>query len=48
VADAEKSVRPHFQIESKGGYRPSKVRKIFESGLLKKCDSVVIRPGGSR
>jgi len=46
VADAEKRFGRVFQIESKGGYRPNKVRKIFESGLLKKCDSVVIRPGG--
>ena len=46
VADAEKRFGRVFQIEHKGGYRPSKIRKIFESGLLQKCDSVLIRPGG--
>ncbi len=46
VADAEKRYGRVFQIEKKGGYAPSKVRKIFESGLLKKCDSVHVRKGG--
>ena len=46
VADAEKRFGRVFQIERKGGYSPNKVRKIFESGLLKKCDSVLIRRGG--
>ena len=46
VADAEKRYGRVFQIERKGGYSPNKVRKIFESGLLKKCDSVYVRRGG--
>ncbi len=46
VADAEKRFGRVFQVERKGGYRPNKVRKIFESGLLKHCDSVLVRPGG--
>ena len=41
VADAEKRYGRVFQIEKKGGYRPDKIRKIFESGLLKQCDSVL-------
>jgi hypothetical protein len=35
-----------FQVERKGGYNPNKIRKIFESGLLKQCDSVYVRKGG--
>lgn len=46
VADAEKRFGRVFQVERKGGYSPNKVRKIFESGLLKRCDSVLVRPGG--
>ena len=46
VADAEKRYGRIFQIEKKGGYRPSLTRKIFESGLLKECDSVYVRRGG--
>jgi len=46
VADAEKRFGRIFQVERKGGYNPNKVRKIFESGLLKKCDSVLVRRGG--
>lgn len=46
VADAEKRYGRVFQIERKGGYNPSKTRKIFESGLLKQCDSVLVRSGG--
>jgi hypothetical protein len=46
VAEAEKRFGRVFQVERKGGYRPNKVRKIFESGLLKQCDSVLVRPGG--
>ncbi len=46
VAEAEKRYGRIFQIERKGGYRPTKVRKLFESGLLKKCDSVFVRRGG--
>jgi myo-inositol 2-dehydrogenase/D-chiro-inositol 1-dehydrogenase len=48
VADAEKRFGRVFQIESKGGYRANKVRKIFESGLLKNCDSVFIQRGGKK
>ncbi|MHC4984360.1 MAG: Gfo/Idh/MocA family oxidoreductase [Planctomycetota bacterium] len=48
VAEAEKRYNRVFQIENKGGYRANKVRKIFESGLLKKCDSVFIQRGGKK
>ncbi|MHC4178354.1 MAG: Gfo/Idh/MocA family protein, partial [Planctomycetota bacterium] len=40
VAEAEKRFGRIFQIENKGPYHANKVRKIFESGLLKNCDSV--------
>jgi hypothetical protein len=46
VADTEKRYGRIFQLEQKGGYNPSKTRKIFESGLLKKCDSVLVVRGG--
>jgi myo-inositol 2-dehydrogenase/D-chiro-inositol 1-dehydrogenase len=46
VANAEKRFGRVFQIEHKGGYRGDKLRKIYESGLLKNCDSVVVRRGG--
>jgi myo-inositol 2-dehydrogenase/D-chiro-inositol 1-dehydrogenase len=46
VADAEKRYGRVFQIEKKGGYKPTKTRKIFESGLLKDCDAVYVRSGG--
>ena len=46
VADAEKRYGRIFQIESKGGYTWSTTRKIFESGLLKTCDSVLVKKGG--
>jgi len=46
VADAEKRFGRIYQTERKGGYNPNLVRKIFESGLLKKCDSVLVRRGG--
>jgi len=48
VADAEKRYNRVFQIERKGGYRANTVRKIFESGLLKHCDSVYIQRGGKK
>ncbi|MGD0897945.1 MAG: Gfo/Idh/MocA family oxidoreductase [Thermoguttaceae bacterium] len=35
-----------FQIERKGGYKPDLLRKIFESGLVKNCGSVVVQRGG--
>ena len=46
VAEAEKRYGRVFQIEKKGGYKPTVTRKIFESGLLQDCDSVYIRSGG--
>jgi hypothetical protein len=46
VADAEKRFGRVFQVERKGGYNPNLTRKIFESGLLKNCDSVLVRKGG--
>jgi hypothetical protein len=46
VANAENEFGRVFQVERKGGYRPTLVRKIFESGLLKKCDSVYVHRGG--
>ena len=46
VAEAEKRYGRVFQIERKGGYNPNKTRKIFESGLLKNCDTVVVKRGG--
>lgn len=46
VADAEKRYGRIFQLERKGGYGPSKIRKIFESGLLKQCDTVLVKSGG--
>jgi myo-inositol 2-dehydrogenase/D-chiro-inositol 1-dehydrogenase len=48
VAEAEKRFGRIFQIESKGGYHPNKIRKIFESGLLKDCGSVYIQRGGKK
>lgn len=48
VAEAEKRFGRVFQIEGKGGYRANKVRKIFESGLLKNCDSVFVQRGGKK
>jgi len=46
VAETEKRTGRIYQTERKGGYRPDKVRKIFESGLLKHCESVYIQRGG--
>ena len=46
VAEAERRYGRIFQIERKGGYGPSTSRKIFESGLLKTCDSVLVKKGG--
>jgi predicted dehydrogenase len=46
VADAERRYGRVFQIEQKGGYRPNLKRKIFESGLLKNCDTVLKVGGG--
>ena len=46
VWEAEERYGRVFQIERKGGYKPNKIRKIFESGLVRDCKSVVIRRGG--
>ncbi len=48
VAEAEKRFGRIFQIERKGGYRADRVRKIFESGLLEQCDTVLIQRGGKK
>ena len=42
VADAEKRYGQIFQVERKGGYNPNKVRKLFESGLLKNCNALYV------
>ncbi len=46
VAETEKRYGRVFQLEQKGGYHPGKTRKIFESGLLKTCDTVLVHRGG--
>ena len=46
VAEAEKRFGRIFQIERKGPYDYNKMRKIFESGLLKNCDSILVKKGG--
>jgi len=47
VADAEKRFGRIFQIGTYGRFGANqKIRKIFESGLLKECDTVFIRRGG--
>ncbi len=46
VADAEKRFNRVYQTERKGPYRADTIRKIFESGLLSNCDSVLVRRGG--
>jgi hypothetical protein len=48
VADAEKRFGRIFQVENKGPYRSNTVRKIYESGLLKNCDSVFVQRGGKK
>jgi hypothetical protein len=48
VAEAEKRFGRIFQVENKGPYRADTVRKIFASGLLKKCDSVFVQRGGKK
>lgn len=45
VAEAEKRYGRVFQIEKKSDVR-TRQRKIFASGLLKQCDSVLITKGG--
>jgi hypothetical protein len=47
VADAEKRYGRIFQVGTYGRFGANqKTRKIFESGLLKQCDTVVIQRGG--
>lgn len=46
MAEAERRYGRVFQLERKGGYRPNLMRKIYESGLVKDCQSVLIRRGG--
>ncbi len=47
VAEAEKRYNRMFQIGTYGRFGANrKMRKIFESGLLKQCDTVLIQRGG--
>lgn len=47
MADAEKRFGRIFQIGTYGRFGANRnVRKIFESGLLKECDTVLVRRGG--
>ena len=47
VAEAEKRFGRIFQVGTYGRFGANrKIRKIFESGLLKKCDTVVVQRGG--
>ena len=47
VAEAEKRFGRIFQVGTFGRFGANrKIRKIFESGLLKKCDTVVVQRGG--
>ncbi len=47
VAEAEKRYGRIFQIGTFGRFGSSrKMRKIFESGLLKQCDTVLVQSGG--
>jgi len=47
VADAEKRYNRIYQVGTYGRFGANrKIRKIFDSGLLKQCDSVVIQHGG--
>ena len=47
VAEAEKRYGRIFQIGTYGRFGASrKIRKIFDSGLLKPCDTVLIQRGG--
>ncbi len=49
VAEAEKRYNRIFQIGTYGRFMASRrIRKIFESGLLKQCDTVLIQHGGLR
>ncbi len=47
VADAEKRYGRIFQVGTYGRFGANrKIRKFFESGLLKQCDTVVVQRGG--
>ena len=47
VAEAEKRFGRIFQIGTYGRFGANrKIRKIFESGLLKQCDTVLVQRGG--
>jgi myo-inositol 2-dehydrogenase/D-chiro-inositol 1-dehydrogenase len=47
IADAEKRFGRIFQIGTYGRFGGNRrIRKIFDSGLLKKCDTVLIQRGG--
>jgi len=47
VAEAEKRYGRIFQIGTYGRFGANqKIRKIFESGLLKQCDTVLVEHGG--
>lgn len=49
VADAEKRFGRIYQVGTYGRFGANqKVRKIFESGLLKQCDTVLIQRGGKK
>ena len=49
VAEAEKRFGRIFQIGTYGRFGASRsMRKIFDSGLLKQCDTVVIQRGGKK
>ncbi len=49
VADAEKRYGRIYQIGTYGRFGGNrKLRKIFESGLLSKCDTVIVQRGGKK
>ena len=49
VAEAERRFGRIFQIGTYGRFGANrKIRKIFESGLLKQCDTVMIQRGGKK
>ena len=49
VADAEKRYGRIFQIGTYGRFGGNqRIRKIFESGLLKQCDTVMVQRGGKK
>jgi predicted dehydrogenase len=49
VADAERRFGRIFQIGTYGRFGGNqKLRKIFESGLLEKCDTIIVQRGGKK